>query len=466
MTKPKKNRRIVIIVLVSLVALLIVAAVIQQQRKPSGELVEMAKVELREIKEMVSASGKVFPEKEVKISSDVSGEIVELLVEEGDSVIAGQLLAKIDPDAYISAVERGQATLNNAKAQLAISKSQEENNKAMYEQTAAQLKNTKKIHERNEQLKDEGIISDAEFEQSLANLEIQEANLRASKASIRSSEQNSKAAEFSIKSAAASLKEMQTSLSRTSIYAPTSGIVSKLNVEQGERVVGTIQMAGTEMMRIANLNNMEVQVEVSENDILKVALKDEVEIEVDAYLDKIFLGHVTEIANSAVEEGGVQSLTSERVTNFVVKIRIDPSSYADVLKDSDGYAFRPGMSASVNINTEIEPDAISVPIQAVTTRDPDADEEGKDDKEDEVKDDEKDLEDLLEVVFVVNADTVKMIEVETGIQDDEFIHVKAGLTEGDQVVTGPYRIISKRLKEGMRVRSKDDNKDDSEEEDV
>lgn len=466
MSKPKKNqRRYLIIVLVALVALLIGAAVIQQKRKPSGEQVETAKIETREIKEMVSASGKVFPEKEVKISSDVSGEIVELLVEEGDSVQTGQLLAKIDPDAYVSAVERGKATLNNSKAQLAISRSQEESNRAQYEQIVAQLKNTRKIHERNVQLKKQGIISDADFEASLSNLEIQEANLKASMATIRSAEQSSKAAEFSVKGAAATLKEMQTSLSRTSIYSPSAGIVSKLDVEQGERVVGTIQMAGTEMMRVANLNNMEVQVEVSENDILKVNLGDEVEIEVDAYLDKIFMGTVTEIANSAVEEGGIQSLTSERVTNFVVKIRIDPTSYKDVLKESEGYAFRPGMSASVNINTQTQENVLTVPIQAVTTRDPNEDEKNKDkDKEAEGEEEkEKDFDDLIEVVFVLSADTVKMIEVVTGIQDDEYIHVIEGLSEGEEVVTGPYRVISKKLKAGMKVRKKEEKeKDESE----
>ena len=393
MTKKKKNqrRKWLTISLIALIAVLIVAAVIQQKRKPSGKEVETAKVEKREIKEMVSASGKVFPEKEVKISSDVSGEIVELLVEEGDSVVTGQLLAKIDPEAYVSAVERGEATLNNARAQLAIARSQEENNQAQLEQIKAQLKNTRRIHERNTKLKDEGIISDADFEASLSNLEAQEANLKASEASIRSAQQNSKASEFSVKSASASLKELKTSLSRTSIYSPSTGIVSKLDVEQGERVVGTIQMAGTEMMRIANLNNMEVQVEVSENDILKVAMGDEVEIEVDAYLDRTFSGYVTEIANSAAETGVSQSLTSEQVTNFVVKIRIDPDSYSDISPDIHGYAFRPGMSASVNINTEKVEDAISVPIQAVTTREPE--------DEDKDEDEEIDFDDLLEVVF-------------------------------------------------------------------
>jgi HlyD family secretion protein len=243
--------------------------------------------------------GKIFPETEVKISSDVSGEIVELYVNEGDSVVAGQILAKINPDAYISAVERGEASLNGSKAQLAISKSQIESNKAQMEQILAQLENARTIHKRNESLKKDGVISQAELDQSQASLRQLEANYRASQASIKSAQQNAEASEYSIRGANASLKELKTSLNRTTIKAPTSGIVSKLSVEKGERVVGTIQMTGTEMMRISNLNAMEVQVDVSENDVLKVSVGDEVEIEVDAYLGRKFKGTVSQIANSA-----------------------------------------------------------------------------------------------------------------------------------------------------------------------
>lgn len=298
MTK-KKNKKTLIIVLVAVVVVLVVAVSIKNKNKPSGEKVAAEEVTERTIIEKVAASGRVFPQTEVKISSDVSGEIVELYVQEGDSVVTGQILARIDPDAYQSQVERGVASVNSAKAQLANSRSQVENAKAQKEQILAQLENAKAAHARNEALKADKVISDADFDQSLSALRALEANLRSSEASIRSAEENVRASEFSIKSAEASLKELQTSLRRTTIYAPMDGNISSLSVERGERVVGTIQMTGTEMMRIANLNAMEVRVDVSENDIPRVKYGDEVEIEVDAYIDRKFKGTVTQIANSS-----------------------------------------------------------------------------------------------------------------------------------------------------------------------
>jgi HlyD family secretion protein len=449
----KKNRKFLYILL-TVTAILVVLMIIKAKNQPKGEEVELEEVTKRTIKETVTASGKVFPEKEVKISSDVSGEIVELFVEEGDSVALGQLLAKIDPDAYLSAVERGTASLNNAKAQLAISNSQIENSIAQVEQIKVQLENTERIHERNKKLKEQGIISEADFESSLSDLQSQAANLRAAEASLRSSRQNSKASEFSVKSSQASLKELQTSLQRTSIYSPTTGIISKLNVEQGERVVGTIQMTGTEMMRIANLNNMEVQVEVSESDILRVNNRDEVEIEVDAYLDKKFKGYVTEIANSAsntTSGTGAVSLTSDQVTNFVVKIRIDPESYSDLVEENK-IPFRPGMSASVSIFTQTVEDVLSISIQSVTVRDP-----NEENDKDEQKEDKED-DDLEEVIFIMNADTVGMVLVETGIQDDEFIQILSGVNEKEIIVQGPYKTVSKVLKNGSKVRKKTEKK--------
>jgi HlyD family secretion protein len=219
-----------------------------------------------------SSSGKIFPQTEVKISSDVSGEIVELYVEEGDSVEVGQVLARIDPEAIESQVERGRASVNGAKAQLANSKANVENLKAQKQQIIAQLENAKDIFKRNKGLYEEGAISQADFETAQANLRALEANLKASDASIRSAEENVRASQFNVQSTEASLKELRTSLRRTTLYAPMSGIVSLMNVEEGERVVGTIQMTGTELMRIANLNAMEVRVEVSENDIPRVSL--------------------------------------------------------------------------------------------------------------------------------------------------------------------------------------------------
>jgi HlyD family secretion protein len=277
-----------------------------------------------------------------------------------------------------------------------------------------------------------------------------EANLRASTASIKSAQNSAEGAKFQVKSAAANLKELKTNLRRTSIVSPTNGIVSSLSVEQGERVVGTIQMTGTEMMRIANLNSMEVQVDVSENDVLRVSEGDEVDIEVDAYLDKTFKGVVTEIANSASNISSA-ALNTDQVTNFIVKVRINPESYKDVLKDGTRYPFRPGMSASVDIFTGGVDGALSIPIQAVTVREKDPDKDrDKDDLEDE---------DLMEVVFVMKNDTAAMVAVETGIQDDEFIHVQSGLTSEDRVIVGPYSAVSKKLKSGKRIYEKEEDDD-------
>jgi HlyD family secretion protein len=460
MAKKKKNNKWLLIGLIVVVAALVVMAVLKGKSKPKGEAVFMEKVEKRTISETVSASGKVFPETEVKISSDVSGEIVELYVEEGDSVNAGALLAKIDPDAYQSAVERGEAGMNSAKSQLAISRSNIEASRAQLEQIGVQLDNAKKIHERNMKLLKDGVISQADVETSESTLLQFEANYRSAQSSLKSSQQNANASEFAVKSSEASLRELKTSLNRTTIKAPTNGIISALSVEQGERVVGTIQMTGTEMMRISNFNSMEVRVDVSENDILKVSDGDKVEIEVDAYLDRKFIGRVTQIANAASNSGSSQSLNTDQVTNFVVKIRIDPTSYADLTQKGIN-PFRPGMSASVDIFTDEREGALSVPIQSVTTRDPNADkdeeeekdeEEGADSKSDKKKDEKVELK---EVVFVVKQDTAHMVEVKTDIQDDEYIIIVDGLKEDDVVVTGPYSAVSKKLKDGILVREKE-----------
>lgn len=469
MAKRKRNNWLVI-GLVGLVAVLIAVAIIAQQRKPKGEEVEVEKVERRTITEKVAASGKIFPQTEIKISSDVSGEIVELYVEEGDSVISGQLLAKIDPEAVLSQVERGLASVNSSKAQLANSRSQIEQLKAQKENTQAQLINAREIHKRNEQLKKEGVISDADYDQSLANLKALEANLRSADANIQAAQENTKASEYQVQSSQASLKELQTSLRRTSIYAPASGIVSQLNVEQGERVVGTIQMTGTEMMRIANLNAMEVRVDVSENDVPRVTVGDLVEIEVDAYIGRIFTGRVTQIARSASGVGTTTSLTSDQVTNFEVRINVEPSSYKDLVTPNKPYPFLPGMSASVEINTETEEGVVSVPIQAVTTRERDEAKRKKAASEDEGQavtaanttttgDD-----DLMEVVFVVQPDnTVKIVEVTTSIQNDSYIHVTSGLEEGQEVVTGPYTAVSRKLEDGDAIQRKKENKKEEQE---
>ncbi|NND33500.1 MAG: efflux RND transporter periplasmic adaptor subunit, partial [Saprospiraceae bacterium] len=356
------------------------------------------------------------------------------------------------------------ASVNNSKAQLANSKAGVERNKALLtqsiaqkEQIEAQIENTRAIHERNIKLHKEGVISDSDFDQSLSNLKSLEANLRSAiaaektaVANLESAIQSVKAAEYTVKSMEASLKELRTSLRKTTIYAPTDGVISMLNVEKGERVVGTSMMSGTELMRIANLSAMEVQVDVSENDVIRVSLDDEVEIDVDAYLDRTFKGKVTEIASSASNTGTGTSLTTDQVTNFVVKIRIDPESYSDLISNDNQFVFRPGMSASVEINTNTIQDVLSVPIQSVTTREPEK-EEG----------DEASSDDLLEVVFVHSNNVAQMVEVQTGIQDDSYIQIVSGLEEGDEVVSGPYSAISRKLEDGADLtieEEKDKNK--------
>ena len=453
----RKNKNLFIWLLLAVITLLIVAVVIQQKRKPKGEKVTTEKVERRTIKEMVAASGKVFPVTEVKISSDVSGEIVELFVEEGDSVVIGQLLANIDPDAYQSQVERGIAGVNSAKAQLANSRSQVENFKAQKEQIEAQLTNARDIHQRNEKLRKEGVISEADYDASLANLRGLEANMRSASASIKAAEESVRGAQFSIQSSEATLRELQTSLRRTTIFAPTNGVISMLNVEKGERVVGTIQMAGTEMMRIADLNDKEVRVDVSENDVPRVSIGDYVEIEVDAYLDRIFTGQVTQIANSA-SNSAVATLTSDQVTNFEVRININSDSYKDLVSASKPYPFRPGMSASVEVNTETIENVLTLPIQSVTTR-----EKEKEEKNAKLVNRATPQDDLREVVFACVGDTVSLIDVVTGIQDDTYIEIRSGLEEGQEVVTGPYSAVSRKLKQGETIQ-REDKKDKEEEE--
>ena len=442
MSTPKKSRRWLYITLL-VVALIAIAAAIFSNREPEGTKVFTENAVQRSIQETVSASGKIFPQTEVKISSDVSGEIVELMVQEGDSVTAGQLLAKIDPEAFQSQVQRGVATVNSAKASQANSRSQVEAARAQVAQIEAQLQNAKEIHERNEGLYKEGVVSEADYQASLSNMRALEANLVSSKANQESMAQAAQAAAFNVKSSEATLAELQTSLRRATIYAPVDGVVSMLSVEQGERVVGTIQMAGTEMMRIANLDAMEVRVEVSENDIPRVSVGNTVDVEVDAYTDRKFRGTVYQVASSSTTAALAENnLTSDQVTNFEVRIRIEPSSYADLISPNKPYPFRPGMSASVDIYTRRVEDVVSLPIQAVTTREP---------EDNDANPNNNDLLDLLEVVFVVSEDTVQMVQVVTGLQDDEFIEIKSGLADSAQVVIGPYSAVARELEQGAQI---------------
>lgn len=406
--------------------------------------VEIAAVKQADITEKVSASGKVQPEVEVKISADVSGEIIELAVKEGDSVKKGQLLFRIRPDNYQSLLDRARASVNTAKASLSQSK-------ATLAQSNARFIRLKLDHERNRKLYEQKVISEADWENSKANFEVAENELQAAQSNVES-------ARFGIENAEATLKDAAENLRKTTVYAPMGGIVSRLNVEQGERVVGTAQMSGTEVLRIANLRNMEVEVEVNENDIVRIVLGDSAEIEVDSYsyLRRKFKGVVTSIANSAVE-----TANAETVTEFKVDVRIDPASYQDLVEKNPGsFPFRPGMTASLEILTDHKDNVLAIPLSAVASRSLTKEGKKKDKRAPEEKTEaekrrEENSQEKAEVVFVFANQKVEMRKVKTGIADFEQVEVLEGLKEGEKIVTGPFTAITKNLEDGDEVRIKD-----------
>lgn len=414
--------------------------------------VEFAKVTRSTIIEKVSASGKIQPEVEVKLSPDVSGEIVSLNVAEGDSVVAGQELLKIRPDNYVSLLARAEAQMNATKANM-------EQSKAVLAQSEARLSKAKIDYDRNAKLHKDKVISDADFDQFVSAYTVAKQDLEAAKANVN-------AANYNVKSSQATLKEAKTNLTKTTIYAPQSGIISKLNVELGERVVGTSQMAGTEMLRIANLNKMEVRVNVNENDITRVSIGDTVLIDVDAFSssERKFKGVVYEIASSANSSGTASVVSNDAVTEFEVKIRVLRSSYADLIKGKLSYPLKPGMTASVEILTNRKENIATVPLSSVTTR-----EIGAEVKEGEKKEDDgtnstnsndaleakKRKENTKEVVFVMEKGKAKMIQVKTGISDFENIEIVSGLKDGQEIIAGPYATVAKKLKEGDLVKKKD-----------
>lgn len=447
-----------------IVVLILIALIIYKKSKGSGNesKVFTQEVSRHDITETVSANGKIQPEVNVKISSEISGEIIELHVVEGQKVKEGMLLIKINPDIYISALNRVEASLNSSKADLASAK-------ARLVQVDAKLKNSEKTYNRNKTLFNQGAISEAEFENREAEYEEAKAEAEAQKESVN-------AAKYRVKSAEATRKEALDNLKRTTIYAPDDGTVSGLQVEKGERVVGTGQMAGTPMMDIAKMEVMEVNVEVNESDIVRVGMGDTALIEVDAYLNRKFKGVVTEIANASTNQSA-QSM--DQVTNFEVKIRILPESYADISKNVVS-PFKPGMSATVEIQTKTVEDIVAVPIEAVTTREDTSSsaksydkyrKKGgksrgrKKDKSEEANEDSdakksKDTHDkkpqvvkdqVFTLVFVIDGDKAVVRIVETGIQDDEFIEIISGLEEGDEVITGPYDQVSRKLTNGAKV---------------
>lgn len=378
----------------------------------------------RNITEFITANGKIQPETEVKITPEISGEIVELLVKDGDEVKEGQLLLRIKPDIYISSFERAQAAVDASKANMA-------NTKAQLSQVRAQYEQAKLSYNRSKKLWDEGAISEADWESAQSSFEIATAN-------VESANQGVAGAEFQVNSAIASLKESRERLTKTSIFAPMSGTISALYVEKGQRVAGTDLMAGSDLLTIADLEKMELLVEVNENDIVRVNQNDTAIIEVDAYLDRKFKGIVTEIANSAKSMGGA----SDQVTNFEVKILLLKSSYQDLLDKGSKKPFLPGMSASADIMTEYKPNILSLPVEAVTTR---IDSVASDTTK------KTDNKEPKEVVFLYKDGKAIQKEVKTGIQDISFIEITEGLNENDEVITAPFDVISKKLNNESEV---------------
>jgi HlyD family secretion protein len=406
-----KNNK-VLKILIGVVVVLILIAVIGKKAGMFGKAVNIKvaveKVEMRAITETITANGKIQPEKEVKISPDVSGEIVELNVKEGDNVEKGVLLCRIKPDVYISQKERSVAAISSAQARLA--------------QTEAQYLQAQLTYNRNKQLFDQQTISKSDFESSEATYKVAKSEVDAAK--------------FAITSAEASLREANENLTKTSIYAPMSGTVSMLLVELGERVAGTNLMAGTEMMRVADLSRMEAQVQVNENDIVRVSKGDTAVITVDAYMDQKFKGVVTQLANSAKTTG----VSADQVTNFDVKIRVLPESYAKLEKEGNKNPLRPGMSATVDIQTVTKKSVLAVPIQSVTTRNDTT--KTKTSLANET---------IRTLLFLSDGKYALARDVKTGIQDNSYIEILSGIKEGDQVVTAPFSAISKKLSDSTLI---------------
>lgn len=427
--KNKKLLRIILIVLAALVVFIVVGRQAGWIGGHEALRVTAEEVAQRDIVEIVTASGKVQPVTEVKISPDVSGEIIELPIREGDFVERGELLARINPDLYVSALDRVAASLNTSRANLA-------NARARSSQAEAQFINAQASYNRNKRLFDQHAISEAEYDAARAQFLVAQAEVEAARQSVVG-------AEYQVKSAEAALKEARESLAKTSIFAPMDGTISRLDAEIGERVVGTSQFAGTEIMRIANLNQMEVLVEVNENDIIRVSRGDTASIEIDAFRGQKFAGVVTMIANSAKVAG----LSVDQVTNFEVRIQILPESYAHLLDEDQPHMspFRPGMSATVDIRTKRVFNALSVPIQAVTTRQEES--AGRDTTAAPAGTSAT----PQEFVFLFRDGKAVLQSVKSGIQDSQFIEILEGLELGQEVITGPFRAVSRQLKDGDAV---------------
>lgn len=434
-------------VLISLVLLVIVLVGLKAAGvfgKDEGTKVTAEKAQQRTITEIVNASGKIYPEIEVKVSPDISGEITELTVQEGDTVRKGKVLARIYADIY-------SIQANQASSGVAQSQAQVENSRASINALQAQLEQAQKVYAMQKQLFDDKVISRNEYNVAESNYKTAQANFNAAKQGIRGGQ-------AAVQSAQASLEKAKKDLGRTVIIAPMDGVVSLLSVKKGEKVAGNSFNVGTEMLRIADMSKIEIRVDVGESDIPKIHLGDSAIINVDAYNDRKFKGIVTQIAssNNGAATQSVLANTSNDVTNYKVYIRLLTESYQDLL-GKGSFPFRPGMSASADIQTKTHSNVLSVPINAVTTRDPkDINNSGKkaapDNKTTE-KETSSNMDDLEVVVFTLEKDgTVKKVKVKTAIQDINYIEITAGLSGGEQVITGPYEVVSKTLKEKDKVK--------------
>jgi HlyD family secretion protein len=410
-------KKAIIIVIVLVLAAVAAYFVFFSGKSDEGIRVEVMEVTTMDITETVSATGKIKPEIEVSISPEVPGEIIELPIKEGQSVQRGDLLVKINPDLLQSNVSRSRAGLANAQAN--------------YNQAQATLTEARANYKRSSALFDKGVISQADFD--------------AAQAAIDRAKAAERSAFFAVQSAGATVNESTDNLGRTTIFAPMTGTISLLAVELGERVVGTQQMAGTELLRVADLSKMEVEVDVNENDIVKIEVGDKAIVEVDAYLKKKFEGEVTEIANTASGQ-----LSADQVTNFKVKVRILPDSYKELLQGkSENYSpFKPGMTATVDIITREKKDAIAIPLSSIVVK--------SDTTESRRKNDDSIVDEKFECVYLEQNGEAKLRVITTGIQDDRNIVVLSGLEKGDTVITGPYRTVTNTLRTGKKVRVKRD----------
>ncbi len=462
--QPKKKSRLMYYLiggLVVLILLLFIGKSMGLIGKSKEIEVEFAKAKKVSITEKVSASGTVQPVIEVKLAPEVSGEIIELNVEDGDSVNQGEPLVKIRPDTWLSQLERTEASLSQQKANL-------ESSRANLSRSEAQFTRAESDYLRQEKLWNQKVISESDWQLAKQNYAVAKNDLSAAKQAVE-------AAKFIVNSTEASVRESRENVRKTLVVAPMKGVVSKLSVKKGERVVGTATMTGTEMLRIADLNKMEVRVNVNENDIVRVHLGDSVAIDVDSYqnINKQFKGLVTNIANTAKDK-----LSADAITEFEVRILILRSSYEDQIKKGNKYPFRPGMTASVEILTNRKENVLSVALSSVTTRNPDKKDDNNSNSsqggqggggnnsnraEDPNKKAPEKKADKI-VIFVNENGIAKMVEVKTGISDYDNIEILSDLNEGQEIVIGPFLAVSKRLKDGDKIKllvKKEEKKDDS-----